>query len=598
MQDLRLVGVHDDGEHVVLVAADGGRYRLRVDEALRAAVRRDRARLGQLQIQMEAQLRPRDIQARIRAGETAEDVAAAGGLTLEHVRRYEGPVLAERAHVAGLARRTPHGRSSAPAASTTSSSPGSPPAPSTPRAPAGTPGARTTAPGRSSASSSPAAAAASRAGASTPAARVLSAHDDEARWLSEEEPAEPGPLPGAAAGLGDRRGPPRALRRARLRRRGRRRGPLQPRPTTCSTPWTPSAGCARRPRQPTAEPPAESPDPRAARGRPARRTRRRRTRRRRPRRTWRTARSCPPRAGGAGTSRSWWTRPGRGPARSPVERPDGRRVEPRDEPAAGARRGDPGRRTIPAHRRAGRARAARPRAGATAPPSGPADPPSGSKRAERAELGRHHVRDEEGLTQDRPRPPSTGAAARSAGRAQQGTQNSGTRRSRSESAPCCPTSRRVAGRIRAESTTARGSRITARTSPMRAATRSSTGPNHPAADRLVPQQHLRAVAEPARARSRRPPAPRRARCRAARCAARRRRGGPRRAARARRRGRPAAASGDVDHAVVRGDHQQCPAGQPPGEGGQRLVDPFELRDPGVDSTPCPCPVLSTSPQYR
>jgi hypothetical protein len=105
MQDLQLVGVHDDGEHVLLTSADGTRYRLLIDERLRAAVRRDRARLGQLQIQMDGALRPRDIQARIRAGESAEDIAASSGLPVEHIRRYEGPVLAERLHITQRAQR-------------------------------------------------------------------------------------------------------------------------------------------------------------------------------------------------------------------------------------------------------------------------------------------------------------------------------------------------------------------------------------------------------------------------------------------------------------------------------------------------------------
>lgn len=107
MHDLRLVGVHDDGEHLVLTGTDGQRFRLAIDETLRAAVRRDRARLGQLQIEIEGRVRPRDIQARIRAGETAQEIAHSAGLPIEHVRRYEGPVLAEREHVASLARRLP-----------------------------------------------------------------------------------------------------------------------------------------------------------------------------------------------------------------------------------------------------------------------------------------------------------------------------------------------------------------------------------------------------------------------------------------------------------------------------------------------------------
>lgn len=99
MQDLKLVGVHDDGEHLVLSTPDGQKYLLVVDDPLRAAVRLDRARLSQLQLETEGRLRPRDIQARIRAGQTADEIAEAAGLPVELVRRFEGPVLAEREFV-------------------------------------------------------------------------------------------------------------------------------------------------------------------------------------------------------------------------------------------------------------------------------------------------------------------------------------------------------------------------------------------------------------------------------------------------------------------------------------------------------------------
>ncbi len=105
MEDLSLVGVHEDGEHLLLSGPNGQRFRLRVDDALRAAIRRDRARLSQIQIESEGRLRPREIQARIRGGETAEEVAEAAGLAIEHVRKYEGPVLAEREYIAEQARR-------------------------------------------------------------------------------------------------------------------------------------------------------------------------------------------------------------------------------------------------------------------------------------------------------------------------------------------------------------------------------------------------------------------------------------------------------------------------------------------------------------
>ena len=104
MRDLRLIGVHEDGDHLLLGDADGGRYRLRLDEPLRAAARRDRPRLGQLQIEMEGGMRPREVQALIRRGMSAEEVADRAGWTVEKVRRFEGPILAEREHVARTAR--------------------------------------------------------------------------------------------------------------------------------------------------------------------------------------------------------------------------------------------------------------------------------------------------------------------------------------------------------------------------------------------------------------------------------------------------------------------------------------------------------------
>ena len=104
MQDLQLIGVHEDGVHLLLASGDGGRFRISVDEPLRAAIRHDRPRLGQLQIEIDGGLRPRDVQALIRAGASAEEAASRAGWTVEKVHRYEGPILAEREHVTGLAR--------------------------------------------------------------------------------------------------------------------------------------------------------------------------------------------------------------------------------------------------------------------------------------------------------------------------------------------------------------------------------------------------------------------------------------------------------------------------------------------------------------
>src|SRR5450759_1969271 len=104
MQDLQLIGVHEDGEHLLLSGDEGARFRMRVDEQLRTAVRHDRPRLAQQQIEIDGGLRPRDVQALIRAGASAEEAAERAGWPVDKVHRYEGPILAEREHVAGLAR--------------------------------------------------------------------------------------------------------------------------------------------------------------------------------------------------------------------------------------------------------------------------------------------------------------------------------------------------------------------------------------------------------------------------------------------------------------------------------------------------------------
>ena len=110
MRELDLDGIHDDGEHLLLVDSDGDRYTLRIDRALRAAVRSDRPALNMIQAADATPLRPKEIQAMLRAGRSAEEISETSEIPLEHVRRYEGPVLAEREWTAQRARTFPVGR--------------------------------------------------------------------------------------------------------------------------------------------------------------------------------------------------------------------------------------------------------------------------------------------------------------------------------------------------------------------------------------------------------------------------------------------------------------------------------------------------------
>ena len=105
MAHLTLAGLSDDGRRLLLFSARGVEFTLDVDDRLKAAISGDHARLGQLEITMTSALRPRDIQARIRAGETPEAVAQAAHTTVEAIMPFAAPVIAERQHVADRAQR-------------------------------------------------------------------------------------------------------------------------------------------------------------------------------------------------------------------------------------------------------------------------------------------------------------------------------------------------------------------------------------------------------------------------------------------------------------------------------------------------------------
>src|SRR5260370_30600823 len=99
MQELRLVAVSEDGSYAVLaVPGRGGRFSLPIDDRLRVRAGGQFSRLAQYEIEVERPLRPKEIQDRIRAGETADEIAGAAGGPIDRGRRFGGPVRADRAH--------------------------------------------------------------------------------------------------------------------------------------------------------------------------------------------------------------------------------------------------------------------------------------------------------------------------------------------------------------------------------------------------------------------------------------------------------------------------------------------------------------------
>jgi hypothetical protein len=100
MQDLRVIGVENGA---LLVASDEGtKYRIAIDEVLQSKLRKAIPDPG-----LGRKLAPREIQAHIRSGMSAQDVASITGVPLEHIQKFEGPVLAEREFIVSSALSVP-----------------------------------------------------------------------------------------------------------------------------------------------------------------------------------------------------------------------------------------------------------------------------------------------------------------------------------------------------------------------------------------------------------------------------------------------------------------------------------------------------------
>ncbi len=104
MRELAFAGLTEGGA-LLLTTGDGQQYSLAVDERLVAAVRGDRPRLGQLSIALEGAT-PRDIQTRVRHGQSPAEISEQTGIPLERIERFAGPPLAEREHIAQRAGAT------------------------------------------------------------------------------------------------------------------------------------------------------------------------------------------------------------------------------------------------------------------------------------------------------------------------------------------------------------------------------------------------------------------------------------------------------------------------------------------------------------
>src|SRR6476659_10111815 len=106
MRELTVVGLDVDGKRIICESDDPNeKFILRADDRLRAAVRGDKSGASQTRsdVEVPSVLRPKEIQARIRAGASVEQVAESAGVDISRVERFAHPVLLERSRAAELA---------------------------------------------------------------------------------------------------------------------------------------------------------------------------------------------------------------------------------------------------------------------------------------------------------------------------------------------------------------------------------------------------------------------------------------------------------------------------------------------------------------
>ncbi|MGR0219311.1 septation protein SepH [Agromyces sp. ZXT2-6] len=100
MQELKVIGVEDGA--LVAASEDGARFRIEIDEVLQSRIRH-----AVPETNTGPRLSPREVQAHIRSGLSAEEVAELTGASVDAIRRFEGPVLAEREHMVTSALAVP-----------------------------------------------------------------------------------------------------------------------------------------------------------------------------------------------------------------------------------------------------------------------------------------------------------------------------------------------------------------------------------------------------------------------------------------------------------------------------------------------------------
>jgi hypothetical protein len=98
MSDLRLTGKNPEGTHLTLIDSQGEEFTVRISDTLRATV--NQPRLTSVASPDDSEVMSvREIQRRLRAGETMDAIARDGRVSVDKVERFAGPILQERVYI-------------------------------------------------------------------------------------------------------------------------------------------------------------------------------------------------------------------------------------------------------------------------------------------------------------------------------------------------------------------------------------------------------------------------------------------------------------------------------------------------------------------
>jgi hypothetical protein len=98
MSELRLTGKNLEGTHLTLTNPIGEEFTVRISDTLRATVNQPRLTAVVASDDVET-MSVKEIQRRLRSGETMDVIARDGHISIEKVERFAGPILQERVYI-------------------------------------------------------------------------------------------------------------------------------------------------------------------------------------------------------------------------------------------------------------------------------------------------------------------------------------------------------------------------------------------------------------------------------------------------------------------------------------------------------------------